>query len=114
MICSRCGCKMVLQEIYGESEKFTGWSCLKCGEFIDPTILKNREESMGEGTKWTEERRAKFLETLAKKREGGGAALSEEEKRGKKREWDRNYHRRKSMKQEIEKQIPAADRHSAS
>jgi len=46
MTCPRCGAKMILETLYGESEKVTCWRCYRCGEVIDTTILQNRMESL--------------------------------------------------------------------
>jgi hypothetical protein len=43
MICSRCGGIMAQQQLYLDGDACISWTCYRCGEVIDPVILKNRE-----------------------------------------------------------------------
>jgi len=42
MKCDRCGCMMIYEKFFYETEQFWGWKCVLCGECIDPLILENR------------------------------------------------------------------------
>ncbi len=42
MNCHRCGKHMAYDKVYGYEETFWAWSCIFCGEVLDPVILKNR------------------------------------------------------------------------
>jgi len=56
MDCSRCGGFMVEDKIYTpvneKSQVYTHfWRCIQCGDMIDSTILKNRNNPLPETTK---------------------------------------------------------------
>ena len=42
MICSRCGGIMAQQQLYLDGETCLSWTCYRCGEVIDPVIMRNR------------------------------------------------------------------------
>ena len=46
MTCPRCGARMIQEDFYEESEKIVSWRCYRCGEYLDETILQNRQESL--------------------------------------------------------------------
>lgn len=48
MRCNRCGSLMVEEKYYHDGDSFAGLRCLICGEVVDPEILKNRAESLGD------------------------------------------------------------------
>jgi uncharacterized Zn finger protein len=48
MRCTRCGSLMVEEIYYHDGDSFAGLRCVMCGEVVDPEILKNRAESLGD------------------------------------------------------------------
>jgi hypothetical protein len=44
MKCMRCNGIMNYERVYFDDiEESWGWSCICCGEYIDPLVLENRE-----------------------------------------------------------------------
>ena len=42
MICPRCGGIMAQQQLYLDGDACISWTCYRCGEVIDPVIMRNR------------------------------------------------------------------------